>query len=314
MFKYIIFAMFTLGMLCSCGKQPAFDPNITYNISDKEIRMLPSPFKPLSSIEKDSSWGKEYIIGISFAKKLDLYRAITTFERALVLIPKQDKERILELHYNILLCYFLGKKYDDVIKTFEETPLGNASGSFPAFHDLIIILYKSYLEIGEPERAEKIIKLLQKQSPQLANNLLLSTALVNNNQKNIEAYVSESSHLQYIPKAMEEYQKHTLSIKKARALNCIPGMGYFYVGQKRSGITALLLNGLFIAAAYHFFDHGQTAAGIITATIEMGWFLGGIYGAGLAAQQHNEREYNKYTSKIMRERNLFPVLMLQYGF
>ena len=62
--------------------------------------------------------------------------------------------------------------------------------------------------------------------------------------------------------------------------------------------------------------HGwrHTAAGIITTLFESGWYFGGIYGVGLETKYYNERVYEKNASCVLNEKNLFPVLMIQYGF
>ena len=87
-----------------------------------------------------------------------------------------------------------------------------------------------------------------------------------------------------------------------------------YIGQKKSALTAFLLNSLFIAAAYEFFHHGHVAAGIITTSFEAGWYFGGIYGAGEEAKYYNERVYEQDATAILNDTKLFPVLMIQYGF
>ena len=94
----------------------------------------------------------------------------------------------------------------------------------------------------------------------------------------------------------------------------LPGAGYLYVGQKQSAVTAFLLNGLFIAAAVHFFCKWEIAAGVITTSFEAGWYFGGIYGAGESAKLYNERVYEDLAYPALNRNGLFPVLMLQYGF
>ncbi|MGH2611943.1 MAG: tetratricopeptide repeat protein, partial [Rhabdochlamydiaceae bacterium] len=103
--------------------------------------------------------------------------------------------------------------------------------------------------------------------------------------------------------------------KTAQLLNSfVPGAGYFYLGQTQSGITALLLNGLFIWASVYFFQHGNIAAGTIFTSVEAGWYFGGIYGAGQEAKLYNERLYERQATPIMNENRYFPILMLKYGF
>lgn len=79
---------------------------------------------------------------------------------------------------------------------------------------------------------------------------------------------------------IEGYEKHAKSIKTAQCLNAVlPGAGYWYIGQKQTAVTALLVNSLFIGAASYFFVDGNIPAGVITLSLESGWYFGGIYGA-----------------------------------
>ena len=115
--------------------------------------------------------------------------------------------------------------------------------------------------------------------------------------------------------SINSYEKQKKSISRAQFLNAVcPGAGYLYIGQKKSALTALLINGLFIAAAYEFFHRGYTAAGIITSSFELGWYCGGIYGAGEEAKYYNERIYEKKVGTAMNSEGYFPIYMLKYTF
>ena len=311
MFKKSFSLLIIVGLLCSCVYSPTFNPSVSYTVTPKDINSLPSPFRDLSFDENRTDWGKEYKIGKSFAKKMDLYRAITCFERALCLLPLEKHDRRLEIQYTIFKCYFLGEQYEKAIKLFETTTLAKSNNTFPAFRDLIIMLHDCYKKIGDDEKANTIMDLLNDKAPKTAEALQLSNALISGNLDHIGKYSSEYEH---IPKIIKKYHRETKSVRKAQMLNIIPGLGYLYVEQNKSAATSFLLNSLFIAAAYHFFDNGNTAAGFITTGFEIGWYFGGITGAGLAANQYNEHLYNKYANKTVREKKLFPILMLKYGF
>jgi hypothetical protein len=111
------------------------------------------------------------------------------------------------------------------------------------------------------------------------------------------------------------YEQFTKSPSKARTLNAIlPGAGYAYVGQKRSAVTSFLINALFTAAAYQFFSRGYTAAGAITASLEMGWYFGGINGAGIEANEYNARIFEGVGRKMLTDHTCFPVLMFETSF
>jgi hypothetical protein len=308
-----LFGIALVFFLTACTRvEDKLEPKINYSVQDKYLKQLPSPFPQLTLEERQEAWGKEYLIGLSFARELDLYQAITAFKRAKILIPSQLNDRKLEIEYEILLCYYLGKKYTDVAYAFEQSPLRNIDQGFPACHDLLVILYDTYLQLNEPGKAEEVLTLIKRYYPETAEKLTLSTALTRANLPKIETFTPEYPFLQEF---LTSYEQEKKSIAKAQTLNAfLPGAGYLYLGQRQSALTAFLLNGLFIAASYHFFHRGHLAAGIIFSSFEAGWYFGGIYGAGEEAKFYNERLYETKATPFMNQKGLFPVFMLNYAF
>jgi tetratricopeptide (TPR) repeat protein len=302
-------------LLSSCyHTSEKIEPQINYAVQDKYLLSLPTPFSSLSREELSEDWSREYRVGVGFAHQLDLYQAITSFKRAEILIPKDKMERIKEINYDIFLCYYLARKYDDAIYTFENSELKNADTSFPALEDLLLLLYDCYTRQEEEIKAEKILKYIQQNYPEAANKLYVYTALLEADIPKLQD-IGKIPSYEYTQELVDDYQKDKKSVQKARNLNAIlPGAGYFYLGQTQSGITALLLNGLFIGASYYFFDHGNIAAGAIFTSFEAGWYFGGIYGAGEEAKFYNERLYESKATKVMNEKGLFPGFMIKYAF
>lgn len=290
-------------------------PQIHYSVSDWRVQSLPSAFPPLSEEELSHEWAKEYKIGVALAKQLDLYRAVTAFKRADILVSEQQTERKREVQYYTLLSYYLGKRYEDVIDTFHASDLVNVSDSFPVYEDLIIILYESFLQIGENEQAEHLLSIMQHHNQQTASKLKLSKALQKGELFDIvpSSYSPEVSQDNEI--LMRNFQSLHKSERTAQSLNAlIPGAGYLYVGQKQTALTALLLNGLSIASSVYFFQKGNLPMGILMTSFEAGWYFGGIYGAGMAAREYNERLYENNANQVMRKNELFPVLTLRHAF
>ncbi|MBI3236154.1 MAG: tetratricopeptide repeat protein, partial [Chlamydiales bacterium] len=283
----------------SCHRVPdEIEPKINYAVQDRYLKSLPSPFSPLSKEELDQDWGKEYKIGIHFAHQLELYQAITAFKRAAILLPKPLTERFLEVQYEILLCYYIAKKYADVIDTFENSSLKYIGTTFPARDDLLKILYDSYLQENNQIQAERILDWIDKTDPALSSNLSLSTTLIGADFPIIEQYAATSEY-PYLNTFLDDYYTQKKSPSQAQFLNAIlPGTGYLYLGQTQSAITAFLLNGLFIAAAANFFIHHHLAAGIICTSFELGWYFGGILGSGLEAKYYNERLYERLATPM----------------
>ena len=91
---------FAIGLVCTAGcyRVPnKLEPQINYLVRDKYIRSLDSSFPPLSRQDREEEWGKEYFIGVAFAKQLDLYRAVTAFKRSEILIPDTLYQRKQEV-------------------------------------------------------------------------------------------------------------------------------------------------------------------------------------------------------------------------
>ena len=308
--------LLSLLLLFSCYRtHENLEPQLNYTLQERYLNSLPSATTPLSAEERGEEWGKEFTIGMAFSHELDLYRAVTALKRADILIPPDDKERRREIQYEILWNYYLGQRYDDVIATFEKGLLRNVDAQFKSFQDLLVILYDSYDKTGADFQAQQTLNLLQTYYPDIYEDLLISRAFQSANLPELETLSQEEPEKPYLNEFLANYKEKRKSPSTAEWLNTfIPGAGYFYVGQRQTGITALLVNGLFIAASYHFFHRGQVAAGIITVSFEAGWYFGGIIGAGQEAKLYNERMYEKTATPIMNQQGLFPVFMLNYAF
>jgi tetratricopeptide (TPR) repeat protein len=308
--------LFFLFLIAGCYRVPdRINPHVNYQLQDQHLAKLGSAFPPLSPLERNSDWGREYTIARVFAEQLDLYRAVSTYKRAAILLPHEETQRKLEIQYDIVLCYFLGKKYDEAIEAFEKSDLPNVDKSFPAYHDLLLILYECYREMDDPEKQERILELIDKTFPETGEKLKVSIAIREGNLPALECYASGFQNPSYLGCFLDCYNNNKKSVGGAQLLNAlIPGAGYLYIGQRKSAFTAFLLNGLFIAAAYEFFHHGHVAGGIITTCFEAGWYFGGIYGAGEEAKYYNERLYERNAATILNEYKLFPVLMLKHDF
>lgn len=302
------------ALLIGCQTtQYRLEPAVTYSVPMEWGQRFPTAFTPLSQEEYRQSWGKELVIGSQFACEQDYYRAITSFKRALFLLPSnQYPERRKQIEYGIVLSYYLGFKYQETIQAFESSSLIDADPSFPSFNDLLILLYDSYQHIGEEARAAAILNLMETQQPDVAKKMKLSEAI---RQADVQKISDPEFSNFEMHSFLDNYYRQSKSIPRARALNAVlPGAGYFYVGQKQAAVTSFVMNSLFLAASYYFFSNHNVPAGIITLSLESGWYLGGINGAGLAAKEYNERLYEGLSKDFMCQNKLFPVLMLNYAF
>lgn len=309
---YVCFFLLLIG----CYRvSDQIDPRVSYHIQEQHFDSLKSAFSTLNPEEKMSDWGKEYLIAHAFADELDLYRAVSTFKRASILLGHQSPERQLEIQYDIVFCFFLAKKYQEAIEAFEQSHLQHVDKTFPAYPDLLLVLYECYREIEDDTKRSRVLEMMDKSYPTTAENIKLSQALRQGNLSEICLFAEGFHGPSYLNDLVHHYTVGKKSVSLAQGLNAlIPGAGYLYIGQKKSALTAFFLNGLFIAAAYQFFHRGNIAAGIITTSFEAGWYFGGIYGAGEEAKFYNERLYERNANMVLNEKKLFPVLMLEHAF
>lgn len=312
-----IFSLLFLCLLVGCSPRSyLFEPDLQCAPQRRQVAAAPSLFPPLSAAERSEPWGREWLIGEAFARDLDFYRAITAYRRAAILFSEGEIGRLEQIEYSIFLCYYLGQHYREAIDFFEEAKLlPQVSGRFPALRDLLIALYDSYMMIEEGEKAQRLLPLLEKFDQEALDQLKLSTYLRQGQWEKSAEATRWHPHGDELLYALKDFRCAQLSVERAQLFNAVlPGAGYYYVGQRQAAITSLAINALFTAAAYQFFDRGYIAAGLITASLEMGWYLGGINGAGLAAKQYNETVYNLRLREPMINLRLFPMLMLEGSF
>lgn len=316
------FLILLLGV-ASCQPKVELEPGIVYCPPQRLVRQLSSPFVPLSREEKRQDWAKELTLGRGFALETDYYRAITCFKRALFFIGKDLSvlARRAEIEYDIFLAYYLAGKYQESVEILEDSELFFATEQFPAYDELFILLYDAYLKNGQTEKACRILGILSAKEPEIGGNLKLGTALINADFPAIESALESKNIAPPSPvqESVQEflctYQAQAKSISKAEMLNALlPGAGYLYVGQKKTALTSFLINALFVAAAWQLFDRGYVAGGLIVSSLEVGWYLGGINGAGIEAREYNQYLYQNLGKELLLKNRLFPILMLEKGF
>jgi len=303
-----------LLMLSGCNPRAYdIDACVTVETTEEYIQSLPSFFAPLTPEEQKTPWGRELYIANQFGPELDLYRAITGFKRALFLIPEEEVERRHQIEYDIFYSYFLAEKYCDAVSHFEHSQLAYVPQNFPAYRDMLVMLYVSYDRAGNPYRRDAILQVIAEYDPELAEDLQMSRSISTGDlcgALNCDHRFTEGYQAVFC-----QYEQEKLSVKKAQFYNAVlPGAGYLYTGQTRTALTAFILNAAFITATYELFHNGYPAAGAIVASLEFGWYFGGINGAGLSAKYYNDQLYNCYAKEIMLDQNLFPILMLQRAF
>jgi tetratricopeptide (TPR) repeat protein len=296
-------------ILAGCTKPCGIDPHISYSPPDCLLESFQPPFPPLSPEEMASDWGKELYIGLQFAQEQDYYRAITCYKRALFLAPPNNQ---CTCEYHLVETYYLAGKYEEAISVYECSSLGKLPLEFPALKELLIMLEDSYYQLDRPEKACRIRLLIEQRFPETASNLTTYQAVKEADFCTLNELAYEDEDLNCF---LASYVSEKKSPERAQLLNALlPGAGYYYVGQKKSAVTSFVINALFTWASYRFFERGYPAAGFITASLEVGWYCGGINGAGLAAEELNQCLYEAKAKEFLIRQKLFPILQFEYAF
>ncbi|MBJ7449237.1 MAG: tetratricopeptide repeat protein [Parachlamydiales bacterium] len=276
------------------------------------MQSLPPAFPAISDEELSTEYGREMKIAHVFASEGDYYRAITCFRRALILMPESEIDRMIDAEYGVVLSYYMAHKFEECLAAFQTSHLLQIPQETAIYRELLVILYDCYHKLDQNEVAKSLLDVLETKEPLTAHKLEIGTLIEEGN-------ALDAAKLPYAPGYLADmistYCEQQRNPKTAKALNAIlPGAGYWYVGQKTTAMTALAVNALFTWAAYEFFHRGYYAAGIFTASLETGWYFGGIMGAGAAAVDYNNYLYKEMGEKILVREKLYPILMLNYSF
>lgn len=286
-------------LVVGCARTP--DPGAPLSVAPHplSLKRLPSSFPPADPTL--GSWSEERLIGRAFAKEGDFYRAITAFKRALILLPPDAAERRLEMEYDILLAYCLAQRWPDALLHYRSSQLSQASSSFPARRDLLLLVQEILLQTGDPDGAARIDQGL---SAEDAATSRLNRQLTLRQWDQIEA---ESFR--------QGWSQSAKSPSKAALLQGIfPGAGYWYVGQKGAAITSFCLNALTTAAAVSLAVHDEWAAAALVGSLEVGWYVGGMNGAALAAHQWNRRLGETLAQPMLTQDRVATLFRLEYSF
>ncbi len=281
-------ALLLLLSACTCPPIP-FYPQCTYTPESCHVHSH-SPTLPATSLEER--------VGDAFAHDRDFPNAVAAFRRAQII----DQ---CDCTYKILLTYYLDQKYCEALRLFRQ------ARPRPS-RDLSVILFDLGIKTCNPQLSSNSLTLLRQSDPALADKLALYAAVSS-------GHLAQAAHMpgapRYFKTLLNEYCCCTKSVNQARVLNAVlPGAGYMYVGQVSTGITAILINALFIAATVQFAKHQNVPAAIIFGSLEMGWYIGGIWGAGRAAAQYNEAIYERIARKALDQERLYPILNIDYAF
>ncbi len=143
----------------------------------------------------------------------------------------------------------------------------------------------AYIEAGEWEQASTILT-------------RLNSARLNPAQLNPDGRASDWEKPEKIDELLAALKSADAIPQKdpvsAGVLALVPGAGYLYTERYRDALTAFLINGALMAAAFEAWENDNEILAGIIGVVEVGFYTGSIYGSISSAHKYNRRSQENY--------------------
>ncbi len=236
----------------------------------------------------------------AFMEEGEYYRAITEYKKFLILFP--DSEKTDYVMYRIGIAYYSGEEYESSLHSFS-----SLRENFPISQYIPISSYYeglSYWKLKRYENARTSFESLANSYPnsEIAPSAIIAGSLVSLEDGDI------ISSLHGLEKLVSQYPEHSRSENAKEAIKLleqyqdlpeksqtlagimsavIPGSGYIYAEHYGDGVTAFLINALFIAGTITALNQENYAVAVIAGGIGLPFYVGNIYGSANAAKKWN---------------------------
>jgi tetratricopeptide (TPR) repeat protein len=228
------------------------------------------------------------------------YRAVTEYKKFLYLFPDSpDRDRAM---FEMAKAYMDGEEYPAAISVFRRLRSTIPGSEYAAeSHYLEGVCY---WQAGDTKNAAQELTLLSEASDNLpvVQTAIKARALIffdkgeigqSRDQLNVlltrlppgpvSGKVHEALGL------IEDYQrKPRKSPGLAASLSAVlPGSGYFYAGRPGDGLSAFVINALFVAGLVEAIDRENDGLAILAGGFGLPFYVGNIYGSANAARKWN---------------------------
>lgn len=239
-------------------------------------------------------------IGDAFMAEGEYYRAVTEYKKFLILFPDSGKADYAS--FEIGMAYFKGEEYGAAAQSFMSMRQKYPGSGYA--------IQAGYLEgfsqwkLKNYDRAQMVLEDLSEQHPasEYAPRSLVVLCLVT-----LDGNKTELSR-QALKRFLDRYPGHpgeervkesTVQLDRYQELPdksqvlagimsaILPGSGYIYAEHYGDGVTAFLINGLFIAGTVTAINQGNYAVAGIAGVIGVPFYMGNIYGSANAAKKWN---------------------------
>lgn len=253
----------------------------------------------------------QLLLGDSFLAEGEFYRAVTEYKKFRILFPNSEKGDIALFRTGI--AYYLGDEYEAAAKTF-----GSLAETYPQSRFLDHSLYYEGLSRWKRKdhtgAAGLFTKLVQEgpDAPFAPRALIArsfleldrgNTALAAGDLELFLATFPAHPAKPRVEEALALVQDYENLPQKSETLAAVlsailPGSGYVYAGRYGDGLSAFLLNALFIAGTVTAVNNELYATSALTGGIGLPFYIGNIYGSMNAVKKHNSGLKREFRAKI----------------
>lgn len=239
-------------------------------------------------------------LGDTFVAEGDYYRGITEYKKLLILFA--DSPQADSALFSIGMAYYRGEEYEPASRTFS-----SLSKRFPQSRHLAQAAYHQGLcliKLHQPEKASEafaVAAALSKKNEEVRSATFGMAIAAFDRQDlsatrlTLEQFVQQGSDASGVSKAREaitlldrnRHPPYKSALLAGTMSALIPGSGHIYAGHYGDGITALLLNGLFIAGTVVAVQQENYAVAGVAGLIGLPFYIGNIYGGANAATKWN---------------------------
>jgi TolA-binding protein len=247
----------------------------------------------------------------AFMEEGEYYRAVTEYKRFLILFPDSGKADYAS--FEIGMAYFKGEEYGEAARSFlamrQKYPESSHASQAGYLEGISQWKMKNYY------RARVALESLVEQHPdsEYAPRSLAAICLAALDEDKAE--VSRQALNRFLDRypghpGEENIREAAAQIDRYRELPekstvlagvmsaILPGSGYIYAEHYGDGITAFLINGLFIAGTITAIHQENYAVAGIVGGVGVPFYLGNIYGSANAAKKWNLGVRNEIIQKI----------------
>jgi tetratricopeptide (TPR) repeat protein len=265
--------------------------------------LLAFPLVSFSSAEERGIFLSEAVqlrLADAFLAEGEYYRAITEYKKFRILFPGSPQgDRAL---FRTGIAYYLGEEYEAASRSFETlaSTCPNSGYVEAALYFGGLNRWKQKDYAGAAELFDGLIR--KGASSAYAPRALVARSLLDLDRgdadaaaEDLERFLSifpghpDEARVREALPLVRQYEKLPQKSELLAGILAaiLPGSGYVYAGHYGDGLTAFLLNGLFIAGTVTAVQSGWYAASGLSGGIGLPFYIGNIYGSMNAAKKYN---------------------------